>query len=606
MVGSTGSVVLAASVIGVASRRFFGSNEPDDYFSWDDLPEPDLQVDVTTTREWDALTEAFEDVRGLHLRALMALDGRREAMTCEVGDLYLDFTRHRATPVLLDALVAVAERAGVAERRDAMFSGEHINSTEDRAVGHVALRCPESARFSIDDDDVVPEVHRVLAAMADLTERVHSGDWVGATGEPIRTIINVGIGGSDLGPEMAYRALRRYRRDGIECRFVSNVDPAGIAAAIDGADPATTLVVVVSKTFTTDETLTNAHTLKEWIRAGVAPPAGGDDGTNGDDPIGEDEAVDDDNDGPDDEAWVAQHFVAVSTNAEAVAAFGIDVDNMFRFWHWVGGRYSVWSAVGLSLMLAVGEDHFRQMLAGGHEVDEHFRTQPLRQNAPVLTGLLRVLYRDLYGFPTHAVLPYAADLGRFPAYLQQLDMESNGKRVRLDGSPATLRTGAIVWGQPGTNGQHAFYQLLHQGTSIMPVDLIAFSESADDSGDHQRKLLANALAQGRALAEGRSEDEAIEAGVPEAQVAHRTFPGNRPSTTILAGELTPGVLGQLIALYEHSVFTQGAIWGINSFDQWGVELGKELAADVLEQLESDEAQDAPEGAARWVLDHPHA
>ncbi|MEZ5383370.1 MAG: glucose-6-phosphate isomerase [Microthrixaceae bacterium] len=553
-------------------------------------------IDITATGAWDALMEAFGDVRDLHLRELLAQDGRREAMTVEVGDLYLDLTRHRTTPALLDALVAVAERAGVAERRDAMFAGEHINTTEDRAVGHVGLRTPDDGTFAVDGNDAVPGIHQVLDAMAELVERVHSGEWVGATGERIRTVINVGIGGSDLGPEMAYRALRRFRHADIECRFVSNIDPAGIAAATEGVDPESTLVVVVSKTFTTDETLTNARTLKEWVRRGVDGDTNG--GIDGDD---EARAIAE----ADDEAWVAKHFVAVSTNAEAVAEFGIDVDNMFRFWDWVGGRYSVWSAVGLSLMLAVGEDHFQELLAGAHEVDEHFRTEPLRQNAPVLMGLLRVLNRDLYGFPTHAVLPYAADLGRFPAYLQQLDMESNGKRVRLDGSPVTLRTGPIVWGQPGTNGQHAFYQLLHQGTSIVPADIIAFSESADDSGDHQVKLLANALAQGQALAEGRSAEEVEAAGVPEEEVAHRTFPGNRPSTTILAPELTPSVLGQLIALYEQCVFVQGVIWGINSFDQWGVELGKELAGDVLERLNSDEARDAPGGAARWVLEHPN-
>ncbi len=618
-------------MVGVTPRDFFGSRKSDDFFAWDDLgesDESDEQIDVATTAEWDALSAGFETVRGRHLRELVAEPGRRNAMTLEVGDLYVDFTRQRATPELLDALVAVAERVGLSKRRDAMFAGEHINTTEDRAVGHAALRAPQDASFEIDGTDVVPEVHEVLGAMAALTERVHSGDWLGATGEPIRTVINVGIGGSDLGPEMAYRALRRYRRDGIECRFVSNVDPAGIAAAIDGIDPASTLVVVVSKTFTTDETLTNARTLKEWIRAGVEPgePGAADGGSDGEEDDGGEPAATqehsfaaeldsklagndgegDDGDEPDqddeDEAWVARHFVAVSTNAEAVAEFGIDLDNMFRFWDWVGGRYSVWSAVGLSLMLAVGEDHFRDFLAGAHTLDEHFRTAPLRQNAPVLAGLLRVLYRDLYGFPTHAVLPYAADMARFPAYLQQLDMESNGKRVRRDGSPATLRTGPVVWGQPGTNGQHAFYQVLHQGTSIVPVDLIAFAESADDAGDHQLKLLANVLAQGRALAEGRTAEEAEAAGVPADQVAHRTFPGNRPSTTILAPELTPSVLGQLVALYEHSVFTQGVIWGINSFDQWGVELGKQLAADVLEQLESDEAQRAGVGAARWVLD----
>ena len=618
-------------MVEVTPRDFFGSRKSDDLFAWDEVDEPVTQVDVANTAEWDALAAGFETVRGRHLRELVAEPGRRDEMTLEVGDLYLDFTRHRATPELLDALVTVAERAGLSERRDAMFAGEHINTTEDRAVGHAALRAPDDASFVIDGTDVVPEVHGVLEAMASLTARVHSGAWVGATGEPIRTVINVGIGGSDLGPEMAYRALRRYHQDGIECRFVSNVDPAGIAAAIDGVDPASTLVVVVSKTFTTDETLTNARTLKEWIRAGVQSAVadagvsdsdGDGDATDGGEPAATQEhsfaaALDskladdpDDFDDPDDEsagdedeAWVAKHFVAVSTNAEAVAEFGIDLDNMFRFWDWVGGRYSVWSAVGLSLMLAVGEDHFRDFLAGAHTLDEHFRTAPLRHNAPVVAGLLRVLYRDLYGFPTHAVLPYAADMARFPAYLQQLDMESNGKRVRRDGSPATLRTGPVVWGQPGTNGQHAFYQLLHQGTSIVPVDLIVFAESADDQGDHQRKLLANALAQGQALAEGRTAEEAVAAGVPTEQVAHRTFPGNRPSTTILAPELTPSVLGQLVALYEHSVFTQGVIWGINSFDQWGVELGKQLAADVLELLESDEAQRAPGGPARWVLDH---
>jgi glucose-6-phosphate isomerase len=436
-----------------------------------------------------------------------------------------------------------------------MFSGAHINSTEDRAVLHTALRLPRGAELSVDGHDVVADVHEVLDRMGRFSERVRSGEWVGQTGKRIRTVINIGIGGSDLGPVMAYHALRAYRHPSIEVRFVSNIDPAHLAAALAGADPESTLFIVASKTFTTLETLSNARNARAWLVDALA-----------------------------DENAVARHFVAVSTNADEVSAFGIDIENMFGFWDWVGGRYSMDSAIGLSLMIAVGADAFGEMLGGFHAIDEHFRTAPFERNLPVLLAMIGIWYRNFLGLSTYAVLPYAQDLDRFAAYLQQLDMESNGKRVTLDGSPVDHDTGPVIWGEPGTNGQHAFYQLLHQGTTVVPADLIGFLEPTDPIGNQHELLMGNLLAQSEALAFGKSADEVRSAGVSDALVPHRTFPGNRPTSVILAPKLSPSVLGQLIALYEHKVFAQGTVWGINSFDQWGVELGKELATRIIDEL----------------------
>ncbi|HEU4895752.1 MAG TPA: glucose-6-phosphate isomerase, partial [Acidimicrobiia bacterium] len=445
------------------------------------------------------------------------------------------------------------------ERIEAMFSGEHINSTEDRAVLHVALRSAPEDWFVVDGVDVVPDVHRVLDRMATFSERVRSGEWVGHTGERIRDVVNIGIGGSDLGPAMAYRALRSYRHPEISAHYVSNVDPAHLESVLDVVDPRSTLFIVASKTFTTLETLANARSARAWLVDSLGEKA------------------------------VERHFVAVSTNEDEVSAFGIDTENMFGFWDWVGGRYSLGSAIGLSVMIAVGPARFREMLDGFRVIDHHFRTEPLASNVPVLLGLIGIWYRNVLGLPTYAVLPYSQDLDRFPAYLQQLDMESNGKRVGLDGSPVTLETGPIVWGEPGTNGQHAFYQLLHQGTAVVPADLIGFVEPNVDLGGQHDLLMANLIAQAEALAFGKSAPEVASAGVAPDLVSHRSFPGNRPTSVVLAPRLTPSVLGQLVALYEHKVFTQGAVWGINSFDQWGVELGKELASRTIAELKAPEA-----------------
>jgi glucose-6-phosphate isomerase len=501
--------------------------------------------DITTTPAWAALLDV---PRPPHLRELFATDpGRAERYCIEVGDLRIDYSKQRIDDTVLDALLAVADAAGVTERRDAMFAGEPINVTERRAVLHVALRAPRGTRLEVDGRDVVADVHEVLDRMGDFAERVRDGSWRGATGARIRTVVNIGIGGSDLGPAMATRALDAYRHPDITARFVSNVDGADIAAALADLDPAETLFVVSSKTFTTIETITNARTARSWLVGALGEDA------------------------------VAKHFVAVSTNATEVAAFGIDTANMFGFWEWVGGRYSVDSAIGLSLMIAIGRERFDEFLAGFHAVDEHFRTAPLAENAPVLLGLIGIWNANVLGFATKAVLPYAQELARFPAYLQQLDMESNGKRVRLDGSPVTTDTGPIVWGEPGTNGQHAFYQLLHQGTRVVPCDFIGFANPHHPHRDHHDLLVANLIAQTEALAFGRERPEE----------PWRTFEGNRPTTTIVAPQLTPAVLGQLIALYEHIVFVQGAVWGINSFDQWGVELGKELANKITPELTGD-------------------
>jgi len=514
-------------------------------------------VRVTETAEWRALVAHHEQVGGVHLRDLFAADADRgERLSLDAVDLHVDFSKHRVTDETLRLLVAVAERVGLRQRIDAMWAGEHINVTEDRAVLHVALRAPVDEVITTDGQDVVPGVHEVLDRMADFADRVRSGAWRGATGEMITTVVNIGIGGSDLGPAMAHDALLDYGDRGIVARFVSNVDGNDIWEATHDLDPAKTLFVVSSKTFTTLETITNARSARDWLLGGL----GGD------------------------TAAVGKHFVAVSTNAEKVSEFGIDTDNMFGFWDWVGGRYSYDSAIGLSLMICIGPDRFTEMLEGFHAMDEHFRTAPFAQNLPVLMGLLGVWYHNFFGAETLAVLPYNHYLSRFSAYLQQLDMESNGKSVTLAGEAVDTTTGPIVWGTPGTNGQHAYYQLIHQGTRLIPADFIGFVEANHEVGTHQDLLMANFFAQTEALAFGKTTDQVIAEGVPEQQVPHRTFAGNHPTTTILAPKLTPRVLGELVALYEHKVLTQGVIWGINSFDQWGVELGKALAQKIVPQL----------------------
>jgi glucose-6-phosphate isomerase len=516
---------------------------------------------ITQTPEWAALVAA--GAHPVDLRSQFATDpGRAARLTVPAGDLTADLSKHLVSDDTLALLVAVARRAGLAGRIEAMFAGEHINVTEDRAVMHVALRAEPGDTFVVDGVDVVAEVQQVLSRMSEFADRVRSGAWPGFTGSRIRHVVNIGIGGSDLGPAMAYRALRAYVHPDLECHFVSNIDPAQLEAVLARVEAESTLFIVASKTFTTLETLSNARSARSWLV----------------DRLG-------------DEAAVAQHFVAVSTNAEVVADFGIDVENMFGFWDWVGGRYSMDSAIGLSLMLAVGPDAFRELLGGFRTMDRHFRTSAFETNLPVLLAMVGVWYRNVVGLPTYAVLPYAQDLDRFPAYLQQLDMESNGKRVRLDGSPVDLDTGPIVWGEPGTNGQHAFYQLIHQGTTVVPADLIGFIEPSDDLGGQHDLLMGNLVAQAEALAFGKTAHEVAESGVAAQLVPHRTFPGNRPTSVILADRLTPAVLGQLIALYEHKVFVQGVVWGINSFDQWGVELGKALAATVIDELTDDAPPD---------------
>ncbi len=506
---------------------------------------------------WEALARHHGEIGARHLRELFAEDPERgERLTLTAGELFLDYSKNRITPETVELLTALARERGVEERRDAMFAGERINTTEDRSVLHVALRMPRERSLIVDGTDVVAEVHEVLERMSDFAGRVRSGEWRGHTGRPIRNVINIGIGGSDLGPVMAYEALRHYSRREMNFRFVSNVDGTDFAEATVDLDPAETLFIVASKTFTTLETMTNAQTAREWALAGLG---------------GEEEAI-------------AKHFVAVSTNAEAVAEFGIDTANMFGFWDWVGGRYSMDSAIGLSTMVAIGSERFAELLAGFHAMDEHFRTAPLERNMPALLGLLTVWYANFFGAQSVAVLPYDQYLKRFPAYLQQLTMESNGKRVRLDGTEVDVATGPIYWGEPGTNGQHSFFQLLHQGTHLVPADFIGFQRSLNPIGEHHDLLVANLFAQAEALAFGKTADEVRAEGVAEELVPHRTFPGNRPSNMILAERLTPAVLGNLVALYEHAVFTQGAIWGINSFDQWGVELGKALAKRIVPEL----------------------
>jgi glucose-6-phosphate isomerase len=512
---------------------------------------------IDQTPEWQALERHHQEIKDTHLRDLFAADPTRgETMTGEAGDLYLDWSKNRVTAETLRLLVALAQRAGLAERIGAMFAGERINVTEHRPVLHVALRAPEGSSILVDGTDVVPEVHAVLTRMGRFAEQVRSGAWLGQTGRPVRNVVNIGIGGSDLGPAMAYEALRSFTDRELTVRFVSNVDGADLHEAVRDLDAAETLFIIASKTFTTIETITNATSARQWLLSELKA-------------------------GPD---AVARHFVALSTNAGKVADFGIDTANMFEFWDWVGGRYSFDSAIGLSLMIAIGPDRFREMLEGFRLVDDHFRTAPAESNAPLLLGLLGVWYGNFFDAQSHAVLPYSHYLSKFTAYLQQLDMESNGKSVDRDGHPVEWQTGPVVWGTPGTNGQHAYYQLIHQGTKLIPADLIGFVNPVDELSPELKAqhdlLMANLFAQGQALAFGKTSDEVRAEGVPEEQVPHRTFRGNHPTTTILAAELTPSVLGQLIALYEHKVFVQGAIWNIDSFDQWGVELGKVLAKRV--------------------------
>lgn len=514
---------------------------------------------IDETPEWKALAAHADEVESLHLRKLFADDpARGERLVRDLDNICVDFSKNLVTDDTVAKLLALAERSDLRGRIDAMFAGEHINVTENRSVLHIALRAPEGTHIEVDGADVVPEVHAVLDKMTKFSDRVRAGEWTGATGRPVRNVVNIGIGGSDLGPAMAYLALRDFADSELQLRFVSNVDATDFLQAVDGLDPAETLFIVSSKTFGTVETLTNARTAKSWLLDGLGA----------------------------DESAVAKHFVAVSTNAERVQEFGIDTENMFEFWDWVGGRYSFDSAIGLSLMIAIGAEHFREMLAGLHAVDEHFRTQPFEQNVPVLLGLLDVWYASFLGAETQAILPYSQRLARFPAYLQQLEMESNGKSVTLDGEPVHWSTGAIVWGEPGTNGQHAYYQLIHQGTRLIPCDFIGFASAHHNLDEHHHLLMANFFAQTEALAFGKTRDEVEAEGVPAAQVPHRTFAGDHPTTTILLDELTPHSLGQLVALYEHRVFTQGVIWQIDSFDQWGVELGKALAERIVPELES--------------------
>ena len=514
---------------------------------------------LTERKAWKALANHFNKARTLHLRELFADDAKRgERLTAEAVGLYLDYSKNRITDETLKLLVQLADESDLHARIEAMFKGEKINITENRAVLHVALRAPKGTSITVDGENVVPKVHAVLEKMADLCGRIRSGAWKGHTGKRIRNVINIGIGGSDLGPVMAYEALKHYSDRSMTFRFVSNVDGIDFVEATRDLDPAETLFIVSSKTFTTLETMTNAQTARDWLLNGL----GGD------------------------QKAVARHFVAVSTNAEKVSSFGIDTANMFGFWDWVGGRYSMDSAIGLSTMLAIGPENFRAMLDGFHQMDEHFRTAPFERNLPVLMGLLSLWYNDFYGAQTVAVLPYEQYLKRFPAYLQQLTMESNGKHVTLDGKAVDYDTGPIYWGEPGTNGQHSFYQLIHQGTRLIPCDFIAFGHALTPLGRHHDMLLANVFAQAEALAFGKTPAEVKAEGTPDWLVPHRVFEGNRPSNTILADRLTPAALGKLVALYEHSVFTQGIIWQIDSFDQWGVELGKVLAQRIIPELEN--------------------
>jgi glucose-6-phosphate isomerase len=522
--------------------------------------------DIAATPAWQALQRHHDKIGATTLREFFADDpARGTELALTVGDLYIDYSKHRITRETVKLLIDLAREAGLEDRRDAMFSGVHINTSENRAVLHTALRLPRSAELSVDGQNVVEDVHAVLDKMGDFTDRLRNGEWKGATGERIKTVVNIGIGGSDLGPVMVDQALRHYADAGITARFVSNVDPADLVAKLHGLDPATTLFIVASKTFSTLETLTNATAARRWLTEALG------------------------------DAAVAKHFVAVSTNSKLVDEFGINTDNMFGFWDWVGGRYSVDSAIGLSVMAVIGRERFAEFLAGFHIVDEHFRTAPLEANAPALLGLIGLWYNNFFGAQSRAVLPYSNDLARFAAYLQQLTMESNGKSVRADGTPVSTDTGEIFWGEPGTNGQHAFYQLLHQGTRLVPADFIGFSQPTDDlatadgTGSMHDLLMSNFFAQTQVLAFGKTAEEIAAEGTPPEVVPHKVMPGNRPTTSILATKLTPSVVGQLIALYEHQVFTEGVIWGIDSFDQWGVELGKTQAKALLPVITGDDS-----------------
>jgi glucose-6-phosphate isomerase len=507
---------------------------------------------------WKALEQHYSEISGRHLRELFAADpGRGERLSAEAAGLYLDYSKNRITDETLGLLLQLAEESGVAERRDAMMRGEAINVSEHRAVLHVALRMPRGSSLVVDGVDVVAQVHEVLDRMSAFADRVRSGEWKGYTGKAIRNVVNVGIGGSDLGPVMAYEALRYYSRRDLTFRFVSNVDSTDFVEATRDLAADETLFIISSKTFGTLETLTNAHSARDWVVG----------------ELGSDDAV-------------ARHFVAVSTNAERVSEFGIDTENMFGFWDWVGGRYSMDSAIGLSTMVAIGPENFAEMLAGFHEMDEHFRTAPFSENLPVLMALLAVWYGDFFDAQTYGVMPYEQYLKRFPAYLQQLTMESNGKRVTLDGGEVDYQTGAVFWGEPGTNGQHSFYQLIHQGTKLIPLDLLGFGKSLNPLRDHHDILISNVFAQSQALAFGKTEEEVLAEGTAPEIAPHRVMPGNRPTNVLLAEKLTPRLLGTLVALYEHSVFTQGTIWSVDSFDQWGVELGKVLAVQILPELEN--------------------
>ncbi len=534
--------------------------------------------DISATPAWSALQQHHRQIGRTHLRQFFDEDADRgREFNVTLGDLYIDYSKHRINRETLRLLIDLAQTAQLEQRREAMFNGKHINVSEDRAVLHTALRLPRDATLTVDGQNVVADVHKVLDAMGDFTDRLRSGEWIGATGKRISTVVNIGIGGSDLGPAMVYQALRHYVDAGISARFVSNVDPADLIAKLADLDPATTLFIIASKTFTTLETLTNATAARRWLI----------------DALGDDA--------------VAKHFVAVSTNKKLVEEFGIDTDNMFGFWDWVGGRYSVDSAIGLSVMAAIGREAFADFLSGFHLVDEHFRTAPLESNAPALLGLIGVWYSDFFGAQSRAVLPYSNDMARFPAYLQQLTMESNGKSTRADGTPVTTDTGEIYWGEPGTNGQHAFYQLLHQGTRLIPADFIGFSQpnddlpTADGTGSMHDLLMSNFFAQTQVLAFGKTAEEIAAEDTPEDVVPHKVMPGNRPTTSILASRLTPSALGQLIALYEHQVFTEGVIWGIDSFDQWGVELGKTQAKELLPVLTEDASPPAQSDSSTDAL-----
>lgn len=547
-------------------------------------------VDPTMTSAWEALDQRAQDFDP-DLRLWFAQDLQRaQKWARTAGDLYVDFSKNLIDEGVLEDLLALAEQTGVEALRDAMYAGDHINTTEDRAVLHTALRRPATDTLNVDGQDAIADVHEVLGRVYDFADRVRSGEWVGVTGKAVKTVVNVGIGGSDLGPVMAYEALKPYVQEGLECRFISNIDPTDAGETTKDLDPETTLVIVASKTFTTLETITNAKVVRAWFLNALKEKGILDDG---------DEAAEKD--------AISKHFVAVSTALDLVAEFGIDPANAFGFWNWVGGRYSVDSAVGLSLAIAIGREGFADFLAGFHTMDEHFATAKPSENVPLLMGLLNVWYSNFLGADSHAVLPYAQYLHRFPAYLQQLTMESNGKSVRRDGSPVTYETGEVFWGEPGTNGQHAFYQLIHQGTRMVPADFIAFAQPAwplkDGEADMHELFLSNFLAQTKALAFGKTSDEVRAEGTPEEIVSARVFTGNRPTTSIMAAQLTPSVLGQLIALYEHITFVQGAVWGLDSFDQWGVELGKVLAKQILPAIEGDvDALDAQDSSTKALIE----